>query len=403
MAVKVHVKNFQSLKNTGLEIKGFTAVTGPNNSGKTALMRAIRGVFQNAPGTSFISHGATEMEVSLSFSDGRSIIWSKGTTARSKPTYIIDGGKPIHPGRGVPDEVREFNVNPIKVMGNEVWPTLAPQFTGQVFLLDQPGSALAEAVADVDRVSKLNGALRSTDKDLRATSSKLKVRREDRVSLIEDLQTFDGLEAVDATVLAIEMDIEKAGKLERALGTMQDYRSRLANAQEDVTRLAPIEEVRLPDAGEAVAVQSKLDDLKLLQPKLHRSRQAVEDLESVASIEVPVVNAAEMSAMLTERDALRALQRSRATAEDVVESLAGIEAVEVAALDTDKARKTADALAFLREARVNLKAARRLVADLESEWESFSSESEKVATEVDALLAECGVCPTCGSETGHSH
>ena len=34
MAVKVQVKNFQSLKDVELEIEGFTALSGPNNSGK---------------------------------------------------------------------------------------------------------------------------------------------------------------------------------------------------------------------------------------------------------------------------------------------------------------------------------------------------------------------------------
>ena len=68
MAVKVQVKNFQSLKDVELEIEGFTALSGPNNSGKSALMRAIRGVFQNTGGTSFITHGEKEMEVSLSLS-----------------------------------------------------------------------------------------------------------------------------------------------------------------------------------------------------------------------------------------------------------------------------------------------------------------------------------------------
>jgi DNA repair exonuclease SbcCD ATPase subunit len=359
MAVQVHIKNFQALRDTGLEIKGFTAITGPNNSGKTALMRAIRGAFQNTPGTTFVRHGATDMEVSLSFSDGRSVVWKKGTAARSKPTYILDGGKPIHPGRSVPDEVRALGVVPIKVMGQDVWPTLAPQFTGQVFLLDQPGSSLAEAVADVDRVSKLNGALRSSDRDLRATVSRLKVRREDQDRLADELQAFDGLDAIAAVVDAIELDQGRATRLSRAIDRMNAYKGRLVQSRAEVARLGRIEDVNLPSATEAQALADELESLTRLQRRLSAWR-------------------------------------------DVATSLEGVEQVEVAELDTAKPTKACSMLEFLSKARVGLSAARQQVIDLESELLSFISEAERVATEVIEMVADFGECPTCGAlAAGH--
>jgi len=361
MAVQVHVKNFQSLKDTGLEVSGFTAITGPNNSGKSALMRAIRGVFQNTPGTTFVRHGADEMSVSLKFSDGRSIIWKKGTTSRSKPTYIIDGGKPIHPGRAVPDEVRAFGVTPIKVMGQEVWPTLAPQITGQVFLLDQPGSSLAEAVADVDRVAKLNGALRSVDRDLRAASSKLKIRREDRIAHIEALQAFDGLDTVAAQVEALLLDREKVIKLSKALETMISYKTRLEAARDEVVRLGRIEDVAVPDP---------------------RTAQA-----ELASLE-----------------ALLSLRSRWVSAREVVMSLSGAECVEVAAFDTQKVSKALSALAFLEDARVRLSAAQAKVGGLEADLQTFTAEAERVDAEVKTLLGGFEKCPTCGAMTeGNNH
>ncbi len=41
--VKVRVKNFQSIREAEVEVKGLTVITGPNNSGKTAFMRAVKG------------------------------------------------------------------------------------------------------------------------------------------------------------------------------------------------------------------------------------------------------------------------------------------------------------------------------------------------------------------------
>lgn len=361
MAVEVHVRNFQSLKNAGLEISGFTAITGPNNSGKTALMRAIRGVFQNTPGTTFVSHGTDEMEVSLKFDDGRSVVWTKGTTKRHKPTYVVDGGKPIHPGRGVPDEVRDLGVTPIRVMGQEVWPTLAPQFSGQVFLLDQPGSALAEAVADVERVARLNGALRSSDRDLRATASRLKVRREDRIGLIESLQSFDGLDAVVAQIEAIDLDLQRAAKFNRAIEMMTTYRDRLTKAQGEVTRLGRVEDVTIPEASDAQAALEELAASIRLRDRLAESKQEVA-------------------------------------------RLAGIEQVTIADLDPKKAETALSALEFFQGVRVRLLAAQRQVSDLETEFESFSSEVVRVGEEVTELLGGFEECPTCGSPMeGHEH
>lgn len=396
MAVQVRIQNFQSLKDTGLEISGFTALSGPNNSGKTALMRAIQGVFQNTPGTSFVRHGAAEMEVALSFSDGKSVIWKKGTSSRSKPTYIINGGKPIHPGRGIPEEVSDLGVTPIKVMGRDVWPSLAPQFTGQVFLLDQPGSALAEAVADVDRVAKLNGALRSADRDLRSCTSKLKVRREDRLHLVDALQAFDGLDALLAQVAAIELDHTRAGKMGRAVEMMREYKARLDRATYQVARLSRIEDVNIPHTIDEVSLLARLEDLRALHRLLSVNSADLSSLSGIEDVDVPLVDHDEFEGQLTSLETFRRLRTQRLSAKSAAESLAGVEGVKVADFDFEKSSKTAEVLDFLQETRVRRSAALQRAAALEAEALRFSAESRRVSEEYRALLAEYGQCPTCG-------
>lgn len=361
MAVKVQVKNFQSLRSTGLEISGFTAITGSNNSGKTALMRAITGVFQNTPGTAFVSHGADEMEVRLDFEDGRSVAWSKGTTARSKPTYVVDGGKPIHPGRGVPDEVTALGVTPIKVMGRDVWPSLAAQFTGQVFLLDQPGSSLAEAVADVERVARLNGALRSSERDLRAATSRLKVRKEDQARLVVQIQSYAGLDDLVVQVVSIEDDYKRVDKMERAHLVLSDYRTRLRNAKVQVARLARVEDVVIPDSQAAQKVWSDLESLRNYKVRLDRSRE-------------------------------------------VADKLAGVGKFDPSNLETREIRETLEKLGSLRTAQKQLAQARQTVSQIEIEHQTSIVEVSDSAKDVEQLLGELGECPTCGhSLGGHSH
>ena len=43
--MKVHIQNYQSLKDVEFEVKGLTVITGQNNTGKSACARALCGVF----------------------------------------------------------------------------------------------------------------------------------------------------------------------------------------------------------------------------------------------------------------------------------------------------------------------------------------------------------------------
>jgi len=44
----VSIKNFQSIKNINLRFKGYTVIRGPNNSGKSAILRAVSSILYNS-------------------------------------------------------------------------------------------------------------------------------------------------------------------------------------------------------------------------------------------------------------------------------------------------------------------------------------------------------------------
>ena len=215
MPVRVHIKNFQSIADATLTIDGFTVITGANNSGKTAVIRAVQGALSNAPGDAFVRHGADRLSVELSFDDGQSVKWEKGP--KVKPTYHI-GGKTLHPGRTVPEEVSALGIRPVLIGQVPVWPQIAKQFTGQVFLLDLPGSSVAEAVADVDRVGRLTQALRFADSDKRAATTDLRVRRQDVETGKREVEAYDGVEAVVDAVASIDTLVQEAREVSEPLG-----------------------------------------------------------------------------------------------------------------------------------------------------------------------------------------
>lgn len=355
---KVRVQNFQSIADASITVDGFTVITGPNNSGKSALMRALRGAFQNTRGSGFVRHKKPKATVEVVFDDAK-LEWSKGKAKKAKPTYVLNDGPPIHPGQHVPDEVRDLGVKPIQAGGRDIWPQFAPQFTGQIFLLDQPGSVLAEAVADVERVSQLNQALKMSEKDRRAAGSTLKVRMADRETYKGELKQFDGLDDLENDVQTIEQGIQKAAVVEKAVHGLSDLQDRLTEASVGVDDLKGIEEVELPAEDAFDSLDSTLDEAADLQGLAVRYEDA------------------------TQR----------------VEHLAGVEDIEVD-IDSKAATRFLDALGVLQGLQTRHKDAVKRVSDLEENLavEEVSLEgSEKAVTK---LLTELGECPICGSELG---
>lgn len=353
MSVKIHVRNFQSIADASLEVKGLTVVTGTNNSGKSALLRAARAVFRNAPGTAFIRHGETKCSVELDFAKDGKLRWEKGTGKRDRPTYVINDGTPIHPGTAVPDEVAAFGVFPIQVGGQEEWPNIAPQFTGQVFLLDRPGSALAEAVADVERVGHLNGALRRSEGDRRQASAALKVRLSDLVEHEAEAKKFEGLDDALTALGVLEESQKKLQTLARAMVHLTEQRDRLRRARDNVARLAAVRDLEVPFLGDLKQVQADLVALQVLRERMVSAQAEAAKYAGVGEVLVDV--------------------------------------------DIQPSQRLFDALVVLQELRGRLQKAALVVSRYQTELEQAQSELEEASTTAQDLLEELGECPTCGA------
>lgn len=390
MPIKVHIRDFQSLGNVELEIDGLTVVTGANNLGKSAVVRAIRGAFQNAKGTSFVRHGAPKTSVEIEFGDGHSLTWEKGRGKADKPTYIIDGGKPIHPGQGVPDEVKALGVRAINAGGREVWPQIARQFDGQIFLLDQPGSVMAEAVADLERVSQLNDALRLASSDLRAASSELGTRRSDIETLERELQTFAGLEEASQEVQDLEAQAALVQRIETALQGLRVLQQRRNAAQKQVQRLGDIEKVDIPEEN-IRDLPARLEETKRLRDRLNAAQAKVQRFQEFATVTVPETD---VSAVLIELEALRKINQRR---QKIQAQIHHLEQADLTAEVGDMVplERLQNALQVSRGLRDHRRQAQSRVEEVEGELKQVEQEVEQATEELTGILGS--QCPFCGS------
>ena len=404
---KVRIKNFQSIEDATVVVKGLTVVTGANNHGKSSAQRAIRGVFQNTRGTNFIRHGTPSTVVTVEFEDGRTVQWSKGRAKGDKPTYILDGDAkhPIHPGQGVPDEVRALGVQAITAGGQTLWPQFARQIKDVLFLIDEPGAVLAEAVADVDRVSKLNEALRASESDRRAASTELKVRQTDVERLRGRLSGFEGLDTVAETVHQMEEKEKKVTVLDTALSTLSRLRDRWISTTGTVRRLQDVEQISIPEESLLTQIRELSQEgtqLEGLRDQHVAAAKQVQRLEGISRVVVPEEALfKEAAAAATECLALRGLSGSLDAAQTRVAQFQGIEEVSVE-FDFTQVERTLTAYQLLVDLRNRVSTATATVVSLEKELARAEEELGKTTQLLKDLLGGYEACPLCGSTVDHS-
>lgn len=397
MTVTIRVQNFQSIEDSEIEVSGLTVITGTNNGGKSALHRAVYGAVTNARGTKFVRYGKDHCTVTLTFGDGHSLVWEKGDKINS---YTVDGKTLNKVGAGAPPaEVQALGIVPIEAAGRELWPQFAHQFTGQVFLLDQPGSVLAESIADVTRVGVLNEALRNTQSDRRAQGAELKVR-------VSDLAKLEALESTYAGLDVVEMLTREADTLDREVTSLQEQLSTTTSLRDDIESftdavgdLLPVRWIEMPTGAEDLLADIKaLHEVHDLAHKLNAAHAVQAQLSPAAAITLPddalVVRAGKVSDALT---LLRGFRDRMAPLLEVVrEGVAIREALTIPLLDAGEPLGQMQTLEGVRQLQRDLAARSKMSSDLKSEAGSLETQYEEALHEVRDLLGGVGDCPICG-------
>jgi DNA repair ATPase RecN len=399
MTVKVHIQNFQSIKDATIEIKGLTVVTGHNGAGKTAMMRAIRGVYLNSPGHKFIRHGETQCDVDVDFTDGHKVHWTK--SKKKPPVYTITDGdkvyKDLKPGRGVPDEIHATGVRSIRAGNKDIWPQFSAQMKGVVFLLDKSGAVLAEAVADVKRVGQLNDAMRLAEKDLRAARDTLKIRRKDEKALEVELETFAGLEEVAKRVEALAVERQDLDKILRVLQVFTKLRARYVEVASDITFLSAIEKVEIPDGDQEISVLGKdLVELGGLASRYADTTEAIQKLSAIEEVEIPDGDQG-LPDIIKELRELVSLRIRRDKAAVQVAKFQGF--TDLPELEEGNLLKIERVIGTLHSLQKRYNTCRDQVTDLEEQLE-INWRSDLQLKQILEEQAVVETCPTCGSVVG---
>ena len=189
--IRVNVENFQSLADVEVQLEGLTALVGPSDRGKSALVRAISAALFNLPGEYFVRTGTESARVTIGWlkgspGDAHVVVWEKGG---GKNQFTIDGAEYSKVGSKAPEPLRTFGFRDELIGarlreegglegGKWMRPQIAEQFD-EIYLLKEQGSFINEVIVKLSRLGVLQRASRQCGLDLRGAKSTLKIRQGD--------------------------------------------------------------------------------------------------------------------------------------------------------------------------------------------------------------------------------
>lgn len=284
MPVRVVIRNFQSLESAEMEVSGFTALCGPNNAGKSAVARALRGVFSNTPSEALVRRGAQEMRVEVDFGGGARLAWGR---ADKRPYYQVGELAPVYPGRDVPPEVGVLGVRSIQVGADTCWPNFARQFDAP-FMAEKSGPALAEVVSCPERVALLAQALKCLESDLRQVRAQ--VAAQDAEEQRSGQQFLKLAERARAAEVASRLRDSFRGLVDLAqhVSRARQMQLRLRSVDAQVRRARSLASIPVPPGSGAVrALLSRLHEVRAATAKLQRAEIAARHASVTAQLPLP--------------------------------------------------------------------------------------------------------------------
>lgn len=400
MSVLVKVRNFQSIKEAEILIDGLVVTTGPNNSGKTALMRAIRGVFTNPPAGPLVRLGEAYLSVELIFGDGTSIRWEKGWEKpyqKGAPInrYFINGFEIAKVGRGVPPEVENLGVRSIVASTEQVWPQIAQQFEGTLFLVNRPGSSVAEALSDVEKVGRLTTSLKLSEKDRRATQSELEIRRKDVLELKQDLGKYKGLENLEALPALLQKNLEVVTEqgVEITLHTV--LRDRYISSLEKTEALKGFEVGCVPPATRAHTLKEQESALISSRELSKRLKAATLEIEELKGFNLTVPDPTRVLKIKELVSRCESLQTRLDSSKKKVEGYSGMSIPMFPS--SEPIEDLGTRIKAVQSLKDRLNKAQLELKNLNSLYETTQSGLTETLGTVTELLGDRGECPTCGT------
>lgn len=264
MPFKIRLKNFQSIDSAEIEVNGFTTIKGPNNTGKSAVLRAFNYLFfRDQDGASFLKHGETQGEIEVTLEDGpdkpsKKVLCQIKKKGKAAPSFHYElNGQPLNlTPRKAPEEFKteqdgiriyslDFQLTASKYNTAKLKPQVAEQFD-QKYLLDDP-KLTALVLGNVNQLTILNQAHKKAVKDKEDAHTILKSNQQNLEAFEKTIRNFDisKMENQLSQILSTQKEIKQTEKrlaeLSDQLDTYQALEDQIQKLQKEIEAYRPPE------------------------------------------------------------------------------------------------------------------------------------------------------------------
>lgn len=267
MIQRVSISNFQSHKNTVLDlVPGVNVIVGASDSGKTAILRALRWLIWNRPsGEAFRSTWGGDTKVDIE-AEHRHWFRSKG----KENLYHYNGSTFAAFGSDVPPEVSEsLNINESNFQ---------TQLTPHFLISESPGD-VAKYFNQVAHLDQIDIGLKRLNSNLRLLDNKHGFLIEQRSELEEAIKQYDHLEKTE-----IDLEVIEAMSHRRDVKILAVNRLRVLVNALDFAEMEEARLKRITDLHEKVLViYANLHDLNQKRDQRNALRNHIAAIRSTVS------------------------------------------------------------------------------------------------------------------------
>lgn len=424
--------NFMAHASTTMELApGLNVLCGPNNTGKSAVVEALRCLSQNPAPRHVIRHGAKEARVEVLLDGGWRVAWVRRKAYALYEIFAPGADEPqvfAKMGRGkVPEEVAELlKMAPVSFEKGEAVDVHLGDQRHPIFLLDQPGSLLADFLAS----STESAHLMAMQDLLREKTRRAKISQGNLEKATARLRDgLDRLAPLPELSHALELLREEGRDLEARSAEVPKLEARLSGLERAKTQVAGLTRRVAGLSGLAapppLAPSAPLGaSLAALKDAGQRIRRVKATLSRLAGLSTPpeLSPAGQLAGSLARLEGLHGRARSVRVSLDHLRTLAEPPALSpVAGLARDSAQidrlRALKGRAESRQRTLSALAAPPELGDpapLAGLLESMQAVSARIAkgrawlagregvladkaAAIAARLAELGECPLCGS------
>lgn len=236
----IEIENFQSHSHTKLEFdEGVNIIIGPSDSGKTAVIRAMKWIFFNEPsGTDIIKKGESAAKVIIKLDSGFKIIRGRGKSKNYYELVSEDGETQRFEGFGlnVPQEIIDITgISKIDLGNMKMSLNIAEQLESPFLITDSP-SVKANALGKLAGVDIIDKALGNLSKDIYEINSDKKSIEKEIKSQETILESFKYLDDDKITIERLENIFEKVEEYKYKLNLLtnleKEYNTNLEKTNE---------------------------------------------------------------------------------------------------------------------------------------------------------------------------